>query len=255
MSDNRPGQTPTIYLARHGRVILDAKTRTVRMALEDGTGHTVDPDGKYKVFTFDRLDLSVNPEAVFPRGGPQKGDPEMTIAELRARAAEIEKQGESSHNQIMAIHRKFAIPVACLVFGVIGLALGATNRRDGKLGSLAFGLRVICAYFIPLTIGPALAKGHLIPPWLGVWGPNIILSFVGAGLFFWRSRAADQEFRFGLPHWLQRRAATRQARRGHHRTSDADVSPPGLIARLPKPSILDRYVTSMYVRVFLLCAP
>src|SRR5262249_38602714 len=140
------------------------------------------------------------------RAGPQKGDPEMTIAELRQRAAEIEQRGESSHNQIMAIHRKFAIPVACLVFGLIGLALGATNRRDGKLGGFVFGLGVIFAYYIPLNLGPALAKGHLMAPWLAVWLPNIILSAVGAALFAWRSRAADQEFRFSLPQWWTRRS-------------------------------------------------
>jgi len=243
LADSSPGRAEAIYLVRHGRVALNAKKRTVEMVLEDGTRHVANPDGTYQVVKFVRQVVSVSPESVFPRQGPQRGDPEMTIFDLRVRAAEFETLGQSSHNQIMAIHRKFAIPVACLVFGVIGLALGATNRRDGKLGSFVFGLGVIFAYYIPLTLGPALAKGHLIPPWLAVWGPNIILSFVGAGLFFWRSRAADREFRLALPHWLQRGAATKQARRGHHRASDAEVSPPGLIARLPKPSILDRYVT------------
>ncbi len=60
----------------------------------------------------------------------------MTIAELRAahrRAANA--TASRTHNQLIAIHRKFSIPVACLVFGLIGLALGATNRRDGTLGS------------------------------------------------------------------------------------------------------------------------
>ena len=37
-----------------------------------------------------------------------------------------------------------------------------------------FGLAVIFAYYIPLTLGPALAKGHLIPPWLAVWAPNML---------------------------------------------------------------------------------
>ena len=253
MSDSRPGQTPTIYLARHGRVILDPAKRTVEMALEDGTGHTADPDGKYKVFKFDRLGLSVNPEMVFPRNGPQKGDPEMTIAELRARAAEFERQGQSSHNQIMAIHRKFAIPVACLVFGVIGLALGATNRRDGKLGSFVFGLGVIFAYYIPLNLGPALAKGHLMAPWLAVWLPNIILSAVGAGLFFWRSRTADQEFRLWVPAWLHRKrrsdAASARSATAYEAPSDRTF------ARVfPRLGILDRYVAAMYARVFALCA-
>jgi LPS export ABC transporter permease LptG/LPS export ABC transporter permease LptF len=253
MSDNRPGQTPTIYHARHGRVILDPKARTVQMALEDGTGHTADPDGKYKVFKFDRLGLSVNPETVFPRSGPQKGDPEMTIAELRARATEIEGRGESSHNQIMAIHRKFAIPVACLVFGVIGLALGATNRRDGKLGSFVFGLGVIFAYYIPLNLGPALAKGHLMAPWLAVWLPNIILSAVGAGLFFWRSRTADQEFRFSMPRRVQRKTRGGTVSPPLSTTSET-VSEHSFTRHFPRPSILDRYVAAMYARVFALCA-
>jgi LPS export ABC transporter permease LptG/LPS export ABC transporter permease LptF len=253
MSDNTPGRPQAIYLVRHGRVVLDAKRRTVEMVLEDGTRHVASADGTYQVVKFARQVVSVNPEVVFPRGGPTKGDPEMTIAELQQRAAELEREGMSAHNQIMAIHRKFAIPVACLVFGVIGLALGATNRRDGKLGSFVFGLGVIVAYYIPLTLGPALAKGHLIPPWLAVWAPNIILSLVGALLFFWRSRAADQEFRFAAPTWLQRRAAAAPPQRESAGLEGVPTAP-GFMSRIPRPSILDRYVTMRYMRVFLLCA-
>ena len=160
MADSRPGQPPAIYLARRGRVILNAQKRTVEMELQDATRHVADASGTYKVATFTRLLLSVNPESIFPRTGPQKGDPEMTIFELQERAGELEGLGQSSHNELMAIHRKFAIPIACLVFGVIGLALGATNRRDGKLGSFVYGLGVIFAYYIPLNLGPALAKGR-----------------------------------------------------------------------------------------------
>ena len=254
MADNTPGRPQAVYLVRHGRVRLDAVNRKVEMVLEEGTRHVTNADGTYQVVKFDRQVISVSPERAFPRGGPQKGDPEMTIAELRQRAAELEHEGQSSHNQIMAIHRKFAIPVACLVFGVIGLALGATNRRDGKLGSFVFGLGVIFAYYIPLTLGPALAKGHLIPPWLAVWAPNIILSGVGAAMFVWRSRAADQEFRFSRPPWLQRRT-TVTVGRPQNFSRQPTISAPGLVGRLlPRPSILDQYVTAMYARIFALCA-
>jgi len=254
MADNTPGRPQAVYLVRRGRVVLDAKRRTVEMVLEDGTRHVANSDGTYQVVKFDRQVVTVSPDSVFPHGGPQRGDPEMTIFDLQVRAAEYEGVGQSSHNQIMAIHRKFAIPVACLVFGVIGLALGATNRRDGKLGSFVFGLGVIFAYYIPLTLGPALAKGHLIPPWLAVWAPNIILSAVGAGLFFWRSRAADQEFRFAMPQWLQRRSRPAVAPRAQYAGREPATMPMGFMSRLPRPSILDRYVTTMYTRVFALCA-
>src|SRR5258705_8851199 len=253
LADSSPGRTEAIYLVRHGRVALDAKKRTVEMVLEDGTRHVANPDGTYQVVKFARQVVSVSPESVFPRQGPQRGDPELTIFDLQVRASELETLGQSSHNQIMAIHRKFAIPVACLVFGVIGLALGATNRRDGKLGSFVFGLGVIFAYYIPLTLGPALPKGHLIPPWLAVWLPNIILSGVGAALFFWRSRAADQEFGLVVPQWLQRRKPATIVRPSEH-VAAVEPAPTGFMSRLPRPSILDRYVATVYTRVFALCA-
>ena len=166
MADYRPGQTPAIYLARRGRVLLDRDARTVQMELEQGQRHTADPSGKYEVFKFDRLLTTLNPEAVFPLTGPAKGDAEMTIAELQKRAAEIEAEGGSSHNQWMYIHQKFSIPFACLVFGVIGLALGATSRRDGKLASfvIAGTLAGTSGYFAAAQFGfvnPDMLGWHL----------------------------------------------------------------------------------------------
>jgi LPS export ABC transporter permease LptG/LPS export ABC transporter permease LptF len=249
MADNRGGQTPAVYFARHGRVLLDSKKRTVEMLLEQGARHTADPDGKYEVFRFNRLVLSVNPESVFPRKGPQKGENEMTIAELRERAAAIQATGESPHNQLMAIHRKFSIPVACLVFGLIGLALGATNRRDGKMGSFVFGLAVIFMYYIPLFLGPAMAKGHLMPPWLAVWFPNVLLGGVGCIMLIRRARAADQPITLSIPRGMRRLFA-------RERSDASNAAPASRRQAIATPrgrgvaSILDRYVTASYVRVF-----
>lgn len=247
MADRRAGQTPAVYVARHGRVILDREQRTVEMLLQDGTRHTADPNGEYKVFQFEQLVLSVNPDTVFPRTGPARGDNEMTIAELRARAAEIEASGGSSHNQWMAVHRKFSIPVACLVFGLIGLALGATNRRDGKMGSFVFGLGVIFAYYVPLFLGPAMAKGGLVPPWLAVWFPNLLLGALGIVMLARRARAADQPLTISLPPVVQR-LFTR---------AEPDGRPSGLMASTRGGSvarILDRYVAAGYARVFAISA-
>ncbi|MNC88716.1 putative permease YjgP/YjgQ family protein [compost metagenome] len=105
------------------------------------------------------------------------------------------------------IHRKFAIPVACLVFGLIGLALGATHRRDGTLGSFVLGILVVFAYYVPLYVGPSLVKSNFIPPWLGAWLANIVLGGLGVMMFVWRDRVADQPIRLPVPAWLPRRRA------------------------------------------------
>ena len=255
MADTRGG-SQAIYLADHGRVLIDREARTVEMILEDGARHRPDADGKYEVFRFERLRLSLNPESVFPRAGPPKGDNEMSIAELRMRAAQFEKEGLSTHNQLMAIHRKFSIPAACLVFALIGLALGATNRRDGKLASFVIGIAIIFIYYVVLWMGQAMAKGHMLPPWLAVWLPNFVLGTLGALMFAWRKRAADQPLRILLPGFL-RRAET---------SSAGSVSAGGRVRRvarftsgvaaalMPMPGILDRYVAASYLRVLALSA-
>jgi LPS export ABC transporter permease LptF/LPS export ABC transporter permease LptG len=237
MADSRPGQAPATYLARRGRVVVDRQRQRVDVVLDDGSQHTSGAPEEYRVTTFERQVLSVNPSSMFPSGDNPKGDNEMTIAELRERIAEQEARGDSTHNQYMAIHRKFAFPVACLVFGLIGLALGATNRRDGMLGSFVFALAVVFAYYVPLILGPSLAKGGWVPPWLAVWLSNIVLGALGVVLFVWRDRIADQPIRLPVPAIVAR--VSRRDRDG---------------TRLPLLSVLDWYVAQKYARILLLTA-
>lgn len=243
-ADLRPNRG-TVLLARSGHVTIDQENERIEMVLQDGTQHPVAGDNHYDVGIFADYVIRVNPTSEFLAGDLPKGLQEMSIAELRAQIAENEARIDpvtglpiSTHNERMAIHQKFSIPVACLVFGLIGLALGATNRRDGLLGNFVIGLIVVFAYYIPLSLGPQLVKGGQLPVWLGKWLPNIILAALGVMLFIWRDRVADQSIAVSLPGWLRRRHTARSAS----------------AIRFVGMSILDRYVTANYVRVLLLSA-
>jgi LPS export ABC transporter permease LptF/LPS export ABC transporter permease LptG len=230
MVDSRPGQPPATYLARHGRVVIDRDQQTVEMVLEDGARHTADAAGKYEVFQFRQLLLRMNPDAVFPREGPTPGAREMSIPQLRARAAELEAQGIYPHSEWFEIQKKFSIPFACLIFGLIGLALGVSNRRDGKLASFVLGIGVIFSYYVLLWLGQSLVRGHVVPPWVSAWMPNIVLGGFGLLLFRWRDRAADRPIRFAaLARFMP------------------SVRIPPL--KLPMLGVLDRYVATTYARV------
>ena len=245
MADDRPGEQRAIYLARYGRVSIDRARRTAEVVLEDGTRHTADTAGKYEVFSFKQQVIKVNPEAMFARAGPEKGEREMTIAELKARIAEVEARGESAHGARMEIHKKFSIPFACIVFGLIGLAIGASNRRDGRLASFVIGIAVIFVYYVLLWLGIAMAKGQMVPAWLGVWLPNVVLTPLGCLLFAWRERAADRPISPTLPRWALNAWGSLVSRRPK---SGLSVRMPSL--RLPLPSLLDRYVVVSYARAF-----
>jgi hypothetical protein len=82
----------------------------------------------------------------------------MTIFDLQVRAAES-RRSAVSHNQVMAIHRKLRFRSRAWCSAVIGSPSAPPTARDGKLGSFVFGLGVIFAYYIPLTLGPALGQG------------------------------------------------------------------------------------------------
>ena len=132
LADTRTPGRPEIFVSERGRISLNREDRQVAIVLEDGARHDVTPDRpeQYELHEFQRIVMTLDPETVFPRMGPQRGYPELTISELKNEVLEMQEAGLSPHRPIMEIHRKFSIPVACFIFGLIGLAFGLSNRRD-----------------------------------------------------------------------------------------------------------------------------
>lgn len=86
------------------------------------------------------------------------------------------------------IHKKYAIPVACVIFVLIGAPLGIMARRGtfGVAASLSLGFFLI--YWACLIGGEKLADRGLVDPWLGMWIANIGLGVLGAYLTFRTAR-------------------------------------------------------------------
>ncbi len=254
---SRAGQ-PVIYMARHGRMALDRERRSVEMMLEDGIRHSVTTDlsgkEKYETNRFGRMVMSLDPASVFPDAGPAKGEPEMTIAELQQRAAIIRKEGGSPHNAIWYIQQKFSIPVACLVFALIGLGFGVSSSRGGKLAAFTVGIAVIFAYYVLLFTSHSLVKGGGLRPEIGPWVPNIVLGLFGLAVVIGRSRLGGRSFRLTIPAgWFERWRSKPAGATAAPRAPKA-AAPVILVVRLPRlhvprPLILDRYVSRMYLRM------
>ena len=241
LADRRADQDLAVYVAERGRLRIDREKKTIDMELFDATRHSSDPNGEYQTLKIGYARFTVDPAAMFAEL-VGKNARQMSIAELRAQIEENQKTIDpatngpySTHNERMEIQKRFSIPVACLVFGLIGLALGATHRRDGALGSFVIGVVVVFAYYVPLMLGPSLVKGRYLAPWLGMWLPNFILGALGIIMFIWRDRLADRPFSFRLPAWL------------HGIRRPRGRSLPGL-------TTLDSYITAAYLRYVVLSA-
>ena len=251
LADSRGEGPPIIYVAQEGRIVLDPEERVVDIVLSAGATHrvTADDPSAYSVSRFDSSVLKLDPDTIFTEGGPQRGEREMTIPELQALVASIRASGASPHNPLMEIHQRFSIPVACLVFSIIGLGLGATSRKDGKLASFAMGIGVIFAYYILMYGARAMAKGALVSPHLAMWLPDIVLGAGGIGLLAWRVRSVDRwiALRFPWP-WRQERPVPDAALPAPAPATVTTIPWAGLgVVRL-----LDRYVTAQYLRLITL---
>ncbi len=248
---------PVLYLARRGRMAIDRAARTIHMVLEEGTRHTtkLDDPAAYEVLKFDRTIIALDPESVFPRSGPQRGEREMAIEDLATLAANMEGTGQSSHRQVMEIHKKFSVPVACFVFAVLGVALGISHRKDGKLAAFVLGIGVIFAYYVIMYIAESLTKGFWIPAWLTMWIPDLVLGAAGVLLLVWRARWADQPIRIARPSWLTRRAApTGPSSVPVTAAGSPPTGTPLLFIHLPpfslpRPTLLDGYIARHYGRI------
>jgi lipopolysaccharide export system permease protein len=77
------------------------------------------------------------------------------------------------------IHKKYAIPFACIVFILIGAPLGIRARK-GSLGvGVAFSVGFFLLYWACLIGGEDLADRKILAPALAMWFPNILIGAFG----------------------------------------------------------------------------
>jgi LPS export ABC transporter permease LptG/LPS export ABC transporter permease LptF len=263
LADTSSAAKPIIFLAERGRLVTDRDARRVDLILQKGIRYSPGQRaGEYDIYAFgdDPLILGLDPNTVFPSAGPPKGISELTIAELQAQRRLKEKNGLSPHNEIMFIQQKFSIPAACLVFGLLGLALGVTARRDGRLAGFAIGLGVVFVYYILMYLAEGLTKGHLLPAVLARWIPNLVLAPIGIAALVWRARWAEGKFpiHLSLPRLLRRRKADPAEAPGPDKraskTAPARRDRVVVVVRFPRfwyprPTTLDRYIGWFALRI------
>ena len=80
---------------------------------------------------------------------------------------------------LVEIHKKFSIPVACMVFVLLGAPLGAVIRRRGVAVSAAVSLAFFWVYWVFLIGGEELADRGYVGPALAMWAPNLVFGLLG----------------------------------------------------------------------------
>ncbi len=251
LADSRDAGRMDVSVAERGRVEVDPERQAVHIVLSEGTRHRSDAGDPtaYELHEFSEIRISIGMESMFPQSAPQRGLAELRLPALRREAERMRAAGESPHAPIMEMHERFSIPIACLVFALVGVGLGITTRKDAKSSSFALGIGVIFVYYVSMYLPEAMAKGALVSPHLAKWLPNLVLGLAGLALVVWRSHLAERPIVDSLLHRRGRPGA------GGSATSTGSGPEPAAAhaVRLSAGghrglSLLDRYVLHMYLR-------
>jgi lipopolysaccharide export system permease protein len=144
---------------------------------------------------------AITAQPLFRANGQQGAalPPGFAESDSASRARAVQSIVESERNLIaynerridqymVEIHKKYALPAACLIFVLVGPPLGMMARRGnfGVAASLSLGFFLF--YWAALIAGEKLADRALLTPFIGMWSANILLAILGVYLIVRFSR-------------------------------------------------------------------
>ena len=91
----------------------------------------------------------------------------------------IQNYQKSQNKYAVEIHKKFSLPIACILFVLVGAPLGTLTRKGGFIVAISMGFGFFLIYYIFLIGGEELADRNRVSPFVGMWTPNLLLLITG----------------------------------------------------------------------------
>ncbi len=194
ISDRSNPERPMMIFAERGFFTWDPELGELRFRLEKGDIHidaaATDPEAYRRIsfrdfeyrFEFTKL-LAVAENRVRPK--------DMSMEELRAVVARAEA-GETLRHMLKKnpdayrsqIHRRFALPVAPMLFALVGVPLAINRGRGARSWGAILSGALMAVYYGLLTFSHFMAMEGYVRPGIALWMPNVL--FGAAAIFLLR---------------------------------------------------------------------
>jgi LPS export ABC transporter permease LptF/LPS export ABC transporter permease LptG len=182
-----------VTLAESAIVIAEPKQGKLELHLRGGSTHEfsrADPN-HYSVTAFGQSDWPIEVSELGQVQPRQRSIPERSMGEL------LTAKGAAWRDARVELHTRLAFPVACIVFALVAVPLGAQPRRGGRAAGSLLAVVLIASYYLLLIVGAGLARHATVSPAAGVWIANALLAVMGLALL-----PRMEQFR-GETRWLR----------------------------------------------------
>jgi lipopolysaccharide export system permease protein len=133
---------------------------------------------------------------------------ERALEQDRYQSRLMESYRVKEAKYLVEFHKKFAIPVACVVFVLLGVPMAVAGSRSGRGISVSLALAVFLVYYAFLMGGEKLADRGRLNPVVAMWSANVVLTAIGIPLFM---RTVREGRLPDLPAWPWRRRSAHPA--------------------------------------------
>ncbi|MBU0545342.1 MAG: LPS export ABC transporter permease LptF [Proteobacteria bacterium] len=183
VEDKRTENIISTIVAPRGVLISEKDKLIFRLRMFDGRINQVSIKNKsVNSISFDTYDINLDLKSALAdtkRKWGQKDEKEMTLSELRYYLINATDKNSRYYDALIELNKKFSIPFACFVLGILALPLGAQLKSSRRSYGLIVGLAFFLFYYLLLSIGYVFASKAYYPPVLGMWVPNIVIGSVG----------------------------------------------------------------------------
>jgi lipopolysaccharide export system permease protein len=184
IQDERKSGAPVTIIAPRGLMLSDPEKLLFHMRLFNGTINLAGLEkGTVNTAHFETYDLTLDlREAAAKISAVQKGEKEMKLDELRRHILESKEKDSQYYSALLEYHKKFSIPFACVVLGLLAVPLGIQSKSARKSYGLILGLFFFLFYYLMLSAGMVFGETGKYPPQIGMWMPNVVTAFIAVFL-------------------------------------------------------------------------
>jgi lipopolysaccharide export system permease protein len=147
----------------------------------DGTLYLLAPDSSYrqaKPFKHQQFSL---PKEAFDFASLGRNPYEMNIFQARQYLKLLKMSGDDKKVRLfeVRIQQKLAFPFICLIFGIVGAAIGSSPQHISRGTSFGLSIGIVFVYYIVNFVVGGLGIVGLISPIMAAWFPNLFGLIIG----------------------------------------------------------------------------
>ena len=243
------GDSPLITMASDALAVPDVANHRIQLSLRNPSTYEAGKEATdYQIISSNAGDQWVDAQKPNEVGASRPSVEMDTRPLYRQAYRDTTIDREQRLDDRIELHRRFALPLACILLTLTGVPLGVTTRRAGKSAAIVLTVAIAFLYYMGLISCVSLARQGTLRPEIAVWLPDLIFAAIGVAMIARLENPGDLDLVGGVVAFFRSlgRAPQERAMRVRDR-----FGPRVWVTRFPLlPQVIDTYVLAGFLFYF-----